>query len=74
MSTRLGTALSRDDELPSKLALHASTLLTRTFGLADSAGEPLAVISNVVQPVNANIRPRSSVLVITRNDGGVIGA
>lgn len=40
----------------------------------NSAGEPLAVISNVVQPVNASIRPRSSVLVITRNDGGVIGA
>ena len=40
----------------------------------NSAGEPLAVINNVVQPVNANIRPRSSVLVITRTDGGVIGA
>ena len=40
----------------------------------NSAGEPLAVINNVVQPVNANVRPRSSVLVITRTDGGVIGA
>ncbi len=40
----------------------------------NSAGEPLAVINKVVQPIGANIRPRSSVLVITRTDGGVIGA
>ena len=36
----------------------------------NSAGEDLVA----GQPVGANIRPRSSVLVITRDDGGVIGA
>ncbi len=40
----------------------------------NSAGENLAVLGGVPQPVGANIRPRSSVLVITRIDGGVIGA
>jgi len=40
----------------------------------NSAGENLAVINGIPQPVGANIRPRSSVLVITRDDGGVIGA
>jgi secreted PhoX family phosphatase len=40
----------------------------------NSAGEPLATIAGVPQVVNADIRPRSSVLVITRKDGGVIGA
>ena len=41
----------------------------------NSAGEPLArdASSNPL-PVGANVRPRSSVLVITREDGGVIGA
>ncbi len=40
----------------------------------NSAGEHLAVIAGVPQPAGAAIRPRSSVLVITREDGGVIGA
>ena len=40
----------------------------------NSAGEHLAVVAGAPQPVGAAIRPRSSVLVITRNDGGVIGA
>jgi secreted PhoX family phosphatase len=40
----------------------------------NSAGEPLAVVGGVTQPVGAAIRPRSTVLVITRTDGGVIGA
>jgi secreted PhoX family phosphatase len=40
----------------------------------NSAGENLAVVAGVLQPAGANIRPRSSVLVITREDGGVIGA
>lgn len=47
----------------------------------NSAGEPLALVpaannpnQKVAAPVGAAIRPRSSVLVITRTDGGVIGA
>lgn len=47
----------------------------------NSAGEPLALVPDannpgvkVAAPVGAPIRPRSSVLVITRIDGGVIGA
>jgi secreted PhoX family phosphatase len=40
----------------------------------NSAGENLAVVGGIPQPVGANVRPRSSVLVITRLDGGVIGA
>jgi secreted PhoX family phosphatase len=41
----------------------------------NSAGEPLATdASNNPLPQGANVRPRSSVLVITRDDGGVIGA
>ncbi len=41
----------------------------------NSAGESLARDgSNNPLPVGANVRPRSSVLVITREDGGVIGA
>jgi uncharacterized protein len=41
----------------------------------NSAGEPLATdaAANPL-PQGANVRPRSSVLVITRDDGGVIGA
>lgn len=40
----------------------------------NSAGENLAVVGGIAQPIGAAIRPRSSVLVITRLDGGVIGA
>ncbi len=47
----------------------------------NSAGEPLALVADannpgqkVAAPVGAPIRPRSSILVITRTDGGVIGA
>ncbi len=47
----------------------------------NSAGEPLALVPDagnpnikVEAPVGAPVRPRSSVLVITRTDGGVIGA
>jgi secreted PhoX family phosphatase len=40
---------------------------------ANSAGEPLAVVGGAVQSKGANIRPRSSTLVITRDDGGIIG-
>lgn len=40
----------------------------------NSAGEPLAVVGGVTQPTGAMIRPRSTVLVITKNDNGVIGA
>lgn len=40
----------------------------------NSAGENLAVVGGVAQPAGADIRPRSTVLVITRTDGGVIGA
>lgn len=41
----------------------------------NSAGEPLARDgNNNPLPLGANVRPRSSVLVITREDGGVIGA
>jgi secreted PhoX family phosphatase len=41
----------------------------------NSAGEPLARdLSNNPLPQGASVRPRSSVLVITRLDGGVIGA
>ena len=41
----------------------------------NSAGEPLARdLSNNPLPQGASVRPRSSVLVITREDGGVIGA
>jgi len=41
----------------------------------NSAGEALAVdATNNPLPVGADVRPRSSVLVITREDGGVIGA
>ena len=43
------------------------------FG-TNSAGEPLTLVNGVAQPAGANIRPRSTVLVITRVDGGVIGA
>jgi hypothetical protein len=39
----------------------------------NSAGEPLAVVAGAAQPVGAAIRPRASVLVITREDGGIIG-
>ncbi|MGE3849151.1 MAG: PhoX family phosphatase [Gammaproteobacteria bacterium] len=38
-----------------------------------SGGDFLAVVGGVPQGVGANIRPRSSVLVITKQDGGVIG-
>ncbi len=41
----------------------------------NSFGEPLATNGGGVPlPQGANVRPRSSVLVITREDGGVIGA
>ncbi len=47
----------------------------------NSAGEPLALIPDALNPsvkveapVGANIRPRSSIVVITKLDGGVIGA
>ncbi|MBC8108502.1 MAG: DUF839 domain-containing protein, partial [Anaerolineae bacterium] len=43
------------------------------FGV-NSAGEPLTLLNGAPQPAGANVRPRSSVLVITRVDGGVIGA
>ncbi len=42
---------------------------------ANSFGEPLATdIGGNPLPSGANVRPRSTVLVITRDDGGVIGA
>lgn len=47
----------------------------------NSAGEPLALVPDMLNPsvkveapVGSAIRPRSSIVVITRNDGGVIGA